>query len=179
MVDLSIVNKESLEFLGACKKGKEWFLRNIGTLPVSKINEIEDDYEDYIGWLKDNYPVSIDGMKHTFRDGSVSTYNKNGNEISYINSNGFKYTKTYNENGNILSYDNSRGFSQTRTYNNKGNELTYIDSDGLSRTWTYDDKGNALSHTQGDERDDYKYIISDEFFIMIKNDEEILRVPLK
>jgi len=147
MVDLSIVNKESLEFLGACKKGKKWFIRNIGSMPVNKINEIEGGHEEYIDWLKNKYPVSIDGMKHTFKDGSMRSYDKNGKILSYTDQHGRRWTRTFDDRGNILSYTDSDGYSWTLSRDEKGNALSYVDSNGFKWIRTYDNQGNVLSHT--------------------------------
>jgi len=203
MVDLTVVNKESLEFLGACKDGAKWFLRNIGELPVNKLDEIVGDYEHYIRWLKNNYPISVDGDIHMFRGGFIKTYDDNGNELTYKNSDGFNWTKTYDDKGNILTYKNSNGFNWTRTYDDNGNALTYTDSNEFYWTNTYDDNGNALTYTDSDgfywtrTYDDngnelsytdsdgdswtntFEYLKSDEFFIVTEDGEEILRVPLK
>jgi len=47
-IDMSIVNEETLTKLDAREDIKKWFLRNIGTLPASKINDIEGEYNGYI-----------------------------------------------------------------------------------------------------------------------------------
>jgi len=69
------VNLRTLTKLDACEYGKRWFLNNIGELDVSKIPEIEGDYNGYIDWLKKKY-VNI-------------TYDEKGNELTYKNGNGY------------------------------------------------------------------------------------------
>ena len=45
MVDLSIVNKESQEFLGACEDGKEYIMENTNTTEVTTTTNPQDTFE--------------------------------------------------------------------------------------------------------------------------------------
>ena len=115
MVDLTVINKESLKFLGACKEGTEWFLRNIGELPVNQLNDITGDYKGYVSWLRSNYPISVvDGVCKCI-DGSTRVY----------------------DNGNMLSYTDSDGRTESYTYDSDGDMVICTDSDGRTDSYTY------------------------------------------
>ena len=46
---------------------------------------------------------------------------------------GYSYETTYDSNGNILTYKDSDGYSSEYTYDSDGRELTYKNSNGVSR----------------------------------------------
>ena len=52
---MNLVNKKSLKEKKACRDGRRWFLENIGVLEISKIKDIEGDYNGYVRWLKEQY----------------------------------------------------------------------------------------------------------------------------
>jgi hypothetical protein len=58
-----------------------------------------------------------------------STYDENGNELTYKDSEG-SYEFTYDKNGNELTFKNSAGYWSEFTYDKKGKEETYKNSDG-------------------------------------------------
>lgn len=162
------VNEETLTALDASKGCKEWFLRNIGTLPAENINKIEGDFNGYVSWLKKKYKK---GKTNIIKDGS-------GNVISYT-IDGVGITATYDSKGNQLTYKDSDGYSWERTYDKQGNMLTYKDSDGNSWERTYDSKGNELTYKNSyGELVKYTYKNDGEFFVVISNEVEILKMPL-
>ena len=61
------------------------------------------------------------------------TYNRNGNQLTFKNSNGYNWEKTFNLNGRELTFKNSDGDSYEYTYDENGRELTYKHSNGISR----------------------------------------------
>ena len=83
-----------------------------------------------------------------------STYDDNGNELTYKNSEGSWDESTYEDNGNRLTYKNSQGDWLESTYDENGNRLTYKTSDGYWGKSTYDDNGNELTFksSEGVER---------------------------
>ena len=74
-----------------------------------------------------------------------STYDANGNELTFKNSNGYWEERTYDANGNELTFKDSSGYCYERTYDANGNELTYKTSNGYWYERTYDAKGNELT----------------------------------
>ena len=68
-------------------------------------------------------------------DKEIILYHKNG-EVSiryFESSNGYWRESTYDENGNRLTFKNSRGYWGEYTYGDNGNELTYKNSNGVER----------------------------------------------
>ena len=66
-------------------------------------------------------------------DSGESTYDSNGNKLTYKDSNGDSYECTYDSNGNVLTHKDSRGFSYEYTRDSNGNELTFKNSNGVRR----------------------------------------------
>ena len=62
-----------------------------------------------------------------------STYDEQGNELSYKNGDGFWEESTYNEQGGRLTYKNVHDYWEESTYDEQGNELSFKDSDGFTR----------------------------------------------
>ena len=79
-----------------------------------------------------------------------STYDSNGNVLTYKNSTGYSCEITYDSNGNQLTFKDSTGYSWESTYDSKGNELTFKNSNGYSWESTYDSKGNELTFKNSD-----------------------------
>ena len=63
----------------------------------------------------------------------VSTYDKNGNELTFEDLNNYSYIRTFDENGNTLTFKDSNNYSFVSTYDENSNELTFEDSDGFIR----------------------------------------------
>ena len=61
------------------------------------------------------------------------TYDSNGNQLTYKNSNGYWGESTYDSNGNLLTYKDSNKYWCERTYDSNGNLLTYKNSDGVMK----------------------------------------------
>ena len=159
-----MVNKETLEHLNACEDGKNWFLRNIGELPVVKIKDIEGEYEGYIGWLRINFSPSKARETKIFDDkGNMVFYkdslgvsqkrkfNDKGEVISYADSKGWKWEKIYNPEGKVLFYSDNTGASWTKTYDKKNRELSYTSSNGDSWIKEYSDNSILCKHHNGKE----------------------------
>ena len=89
-------------------------------------------------------------------DKEIRLYHKNGKvSIRYLDiSDGDWIESTYDDNGNRLSYKNSEGYWDECTYDDNSNELTYKSSRGYWREYTYDDNGNELTFksSEGVER---------------------------
>ena len=74
-----------------------------------------------------------------------STYDANGNVLTFKTSDGYWYECTYDAKGNVLTFKDSKGYWSTRTRDAKGNVLTHKDSKGYWYECTYDAKGNVLT----------------------------------
>ena len=74
-------------------------------------------------------------------------YNKAGNLVyRFIKAEFYFFESTYDSNGNELTFKNSKGYSWEKTYDDDGNQLTFKDSEGYSNERTYDDDGNVLTY---------------------------------
>ena len=75
-------------------------------------------------------------------------YNKEGNRLYefYFTPNRGSVEYTYNQNGNQLTFKDSNEYSWEKTFNVNGRELTFKDSDGLSWESTYDDNEKELTY---------------------------------
>jgi YD repeat-containing protein len=74
------------------------------------------------------------------------TYNSNGKQLTYEDSDGFWTKSTYDSSGNELTYKNSNGYWYEYTYDSSGNRLTSEYSDGIWTKSTYDSSGNELTY---------------------------------
>jgi YD repeat-containing protein len=97
------------------------------------------------------------GNKLTYKnsDGywNESTYDSNGNKLTFKNYDGLWAEWTYDSNGNELTYKDSNGFWTENTYDSNGNRLTYKNSNGFWEEWTYDSNGNLLTLKDSDGED--------------------------
>jgi YD repeat-containing protein len=62
-----------------------------------------------------------------------STYDSNGNVLTFKDLDGYSVEYNRDLNGNILTFKNSNGYSYEVTRDSNGKELTYKDSNGVSR----------------------------------------------
>jgi YD repeat-containing protein len=84
---------------------------------------------------------------------TLKEYHSNG-EKSYdfiTFSSGYSYECTYDKNGKELTFKNSNGYSSKTTYDRNGNELTFKDSDNYSLEFTYDENGNVLTYKDSND----------------------------
>jgi YD repeat-containing protein len=70
-----------------------------------------------------------------------------------IERNDIPYGSTYDSNGNELTYKDSDGLWAEYTYDSNGKILTFKDSDGFWAEWTYDSNGNRLTFKDSDGKD--------------------------
>jgi len=63
------------------------------------------------------------------------TYDSNGNQLAFKDSDGYWKEKTYGSNGNLLTYKNSDGFWKEWTYDSNGKQLTVKDSNGVNEIY--------------------------------------------
>tara|TARA_R110000737_G_scaffold265005_1_gene272774 strand:+ start:180 stop:752 length:573 start_codon:yes stop_codon:yes gene_type:complete len=61
------------------------------------------------------------------------TFDKNGNILTYKNSDDYSYECTRDKFGNVLTFKNSEDYSSEFTYDKNGNELTFKNSEGVKR----------------------------------------------
>jgi hypothetical protein len=139
------ITEELLTRLNACKNGKDWWIRNnLEGFPTSRLREIKGDYKKYISWLKDKI--------------YNSTFDKQGNQLTHKDSNGYWWKVTYDSNDRQLAYKDSNDYWWKATYDSNGNKLTHKNS--KNKDWIM------------------SFVEKDSFFVVIKNDKEILRIPI-
>jgi YD repeat-containing protein len=65
----------------------------------------------------------------------LELFNKEGKRVYCFrkDSRGYGWETTYDSNGNELTYKDSNGYSSEYTYDSNGNQLTYKNSDGIKR----------------------------------------------
>ena len=89
--------------------------------------------EENLELFDENGIVFYEYLKYPSGHSYEYTYDSNGNELTYKNSNGTWYECTYDSQGNELTSKDSDGFSYEYTRDSQGNELTYKNSDGETR----------------------------------------------
>ena len=72
-------------------------------------------------------------LRYKYSGHEQHTYNSNGNQLTFENSNGNWHKYTYDSDGNVLTYKDAYGYWAKRTYDSMGNELTYENSNGEKR----------------------------------------------
>jgi len=152
-IDMSIVNEETLTKLGLNDNNKKWFLRNIGSLPVSKIKDIVGEYKNIVNWLINSYITSTYddyGNKLSYFDNVLKRtwylhYDENGNMISKTIDKNYTMSYTYDKRGNMLTHTDNHGYNDTRTYDDKDNLITRCDTEGNRWARTFDEHGNTLT----------------------------------
>lgn len=75
--------------------------------------------------------VSFERKTHTDTTWEETTYNEDGNKLTYKDSSGYWEELTYDGAGCQLTYKDSNNEWWNRTYDDTGNEVSYKDSDGL------------------------------------------------
>jgi len=96
--------------------------------------------------LRDNKGV----LRYKYNKNHQYTYNSNGKQLTFENSDGYLSKCTYNSNGNRLTFEDSKGYWSKSTYDSNGNELTSENSDGDWSKYTYDTSGNRLTFENSD-----------------------------
>ena len=160
-IDLAVVNKDSLDFLDACKGIKKWFLNNIETLPVKCLDNIEGDYNFCIDGLKRIYPIKYeytsDKIKCFYNDREVILNNK-GHRLSVNYTNGRWEKYVYNDNDNLVLFEDSQKYHKTFKYDDNHNCISVNTPYIRQIKYTYDSKHNLLSSTYDDGFwEKYKY----------------------
>ena len=79
--------------------------------------------------LKDKNGV----LRYRYNRDVQYTYDSNGNELTFEDSDGYWCKSTYDSSGNRLTSEYSDGIWHKSTYDSSGNELTYESSDGTRR----------------------------------------------
>ena len=77
----------------------------------------------------------------------LKEYHKNGKlayEFRVVRRN-YSWEKTFDTQGNQTSFKDSDGYSWDSTYDHQGNETSYKDSRGISWYRTFDDQGRVTS----------------------------------
>jgi len=161
MKEITVINKEVLEKLDACKDGINFFTRNIGELPVEKLESVKGDHNGYVHWLKDalkNYNICEDKppiklFEHIdLGNNGWEEYTRDefGNTLAYKNNYGFSSKSTRDKFGNILYYENNEGGWKKYTRDENGNLLKYEDNKGYWIEIDKDKYGNVLTYKNSD-----------------------------
>ena len=93
---------------------------------------------------------------------NLKEYHKNG-KLAYqftVVSDVYSWEATYDNQGNETSYKNSDGFSTKATYDNQGNQTSYKNSDDDSWVATYDDQNRMTSYEDSD-REHWKRVYNE------------------
>ena len=158
---------ELLKKLNACKEGIDFVEKNnLEGYDLSTLDEIKGDYNDFKSWLQD------------FKDLKVSK-----NKITFINSYGYSKEYKYDKNNNRIYMKDSSGFSRKYKYDKNNNLIFYKGSNGYSREYKYD-KNNNLIFEKDSNGNSREYTIpifkrSEEYFTVIEDDVEVMKIPLK
>ena len=181
------ITEELLTRLKACKDSKDWWVRNnLEGFPTSRLHEIKGDYNNYISWLKNelyNSTFDSNGNRLTYKTSNgywcKATYDSRSNQLTHEDSDGYWWEATYDSNGNQLTHEDADGFWWEATYDPKGNQLTYKDADGYWWKATYDSKGNRITFTNAEDLNwKMSFVEKDDFLISIEDNEEVLRIPI-
>jgi hypothetical protein len=92
--------------------------------------------------LKDENGV----VRYSFDGFAQYTYDSNGNQLTFEDSDGFWTKSTYNSNSYLLTSENSHGDWSKYTYDSNGNRLTSEVSHGDWSKSTYDSNNNQLTY---------------------------------
>ena len=161
-------NIEFLTKIGACVDAISFVKRNnLENFPLSRLGDIRGDECSYKSWIL-----------HKIKN---STYDDNGNELTFVNSKCYAETKTYDDKGNQLTSVDPNGYYWTKTYDDKSNEITYVDSSGYYWTKTYDDKGNQLTSVYSDGSSwtkTYEYHLTGQLKSVHTGGKLTLEIPL-
>ena len=103
------------------------------------------EFDLFNDWLYILFPDKVIKIKNSDGTWYKSTYDSNGNVLSYEDSNGYWDKSTFDDKGNQLTVKRSDGYWYKRTYNNNGNELSFENSTGTWYKRTYDSNGNKLT----------------------------------
>jgi YD repeat-containing protein len=96
--------------------------------------------------LKDENGV----VRYRYNEDAQRTYDSNGNQLTFEDSDGYWCKSTYDSNSYLLTYKNSNGYWYEYTYDSSGNRLTSEYSDGIWHKSTYDSSGNELTYESSD-----------------------------
>ena len=175
---MNVVNKETLEHLGVNKHTVEWFVRNIGELPVSLIKSIEGNYIgdarnirgggvkgilllNYITHEYNEFGLPTKGKSKLNGDTFIRTYDSQGNNLTYERGKDFKTVKVYGANNRLIKATAvlKGKFTEVSeyTYDDYGNGLTYTNSRRPDFNWvkTYDENNNMVTYENEDNINTY------------------------
>ena len=93
------------------------------------------------------------------------TYDTNGRELTYKNSDGYWREYTRDDYGNVLACKNSDGRWEEYTRDDDGYIITFKNSDGYWEEYTRDDYGKVLTYKPS-------YVNNGELFTKIAGDDE-------
>ncbi len=178
-----ILTKKLLIQWNACQDGIDFCERNnLFGFDLSKIDEINGDYRQFIGWLKTEYLIkreydfNINCIKEYHDNFFItSEYDQNNNKIKEEYSNG-KWTKyEYDEHGNKIKEEYSNGYWKKWTYDKHNNKLSSNDYN-TKLEWTYDHHGNKLSQSRNGILEFIWTYDQNNNFISISNSNGLLQL---
>ena len=149
--------KSVLAFIPASIIGsKTGFTDSRKTPIVSEISTISkariEKYKDENGLIVEKTYGKNGNLLSSDSNGYCITFDENGNQLSYKNSNGYRRKKICNDKGQELTYKDSEGYSEEHTYNENGQVLTFNNSKGTWRKHIYDKQGIKLSSVESNGR---------------------------
>ena len=121
------------------------------------LGKIKGDYEGFVVWVEENYPVSLeveDGVRIlTFSDGRQSGFDSRGRKVLDKVSDGDFWEKTFDSNGIQLTHKDSGGGFWEKTFDSKGNQTSFKDSHGMGwkKEFIYSDAGQLIRITENGE----------------------------
>lgn len=147
-----MITKEWLKMHHACREGILFFERNnLEGFPLSRVGEIEGDYEFFVDWIK--------GVLYTEKKyengkliwektsgGTESFYNEYGSVIKQIFFNGkvTEYLYEYDDNGYVILDKTNPEYVIEYRNDNNGNMIWMKGQDEPITEYEYDDNGNEV-----------------------------------
>ena len=163
-MDQTTLNLKFLTALNACETAKKFIKRNnLETFPVSMLDQIRGDHNDWVKWIKNklnNVKMEFDSNNNLihYEDSNGYEYwyeyDSNNNIIHQKNSNGYEYWYEYDSNNNLIHFKDSYGFEEWQEYDSNNNMIHYKGSNGYEHWKEYDSNGNMI-HYKGSNGYEY------------------------
>ncbi len=157
------VTLELLKKLNACEEGLDFLRRNkLEGFPLSRLHEIEGDYDGFVSWLKKTLEVARDWQYEYDKDGNVTKimaspsiiakyeYDQNGNMTKEVDSDGFFTEIKYDQNGNMIEQVSASGRTTEYKYDQNGNMIEQVSASGRTTEFEYDKDGNVTKVVEAD-----------------------------
>ena len=128
-MDTTTLNTEFLKAINACPAAIEFVIRNkLESLPLSRLNEIEGNYNYYVSWMKNK----------------TWEFDQNNNKILEVDSDGDETRWEYDQNNNKIRVVLADGRENRWEYDQNNNKILEVDSGGYEIRWEYDRNNNKI-----------------------------------